>query len=78
MIATVLAGLAALGTAVMVVVSRKLAYAALWLAGTLIAVAALFLLMNAQFLAVVQVLIYAGAVITLILFAIMLAQREGS
>lgn len=78
LLAFVILGLAALVAAVMVVHTEKLVYAALWLAGTLIAVAALFLLLGAQFLAVVQVLIYAGAVITLILFAIMLASREGS
>jgi NADH-quinone oxidoreductase subunit J len=63
-------------TAVMAVRAQKLTYAALWLAGTLVTVAALFLSLGAEFLAAMQVLIYAGAVITLILFAIMFAQEE--
>lgn len=63
-------------TAVMAVRTQKLTYAALWLAGTLVSVAAIFLSLGAEFLAAVQVLIYAGAVITLILFAIMFAQEE--
>jgi len=78
MIAFAALALAAVVTSVMVLRSEKLTYAALWLAGTLIAVAGLFLLLGAQFLTAVQILIYAGAVITLILFAIMLAQGEGS
>ncbi|MCX8103632.1 MAG: NADH-quinone oxidoreductase subunit J [Candidatus Bipolaricaulota bacterium] len=63
-------------TAVMAVRAKNLTYAALWLAGTLVSVAAIFLTLGAEFLAAVQVLIYAGAVITLILFAIMFAQEE--
>lgn len=75
----VFAGLSviAIASAVMVLRSTKLTYAALWLAGLLVSVAALFLTLGAQFLAVVQILIYAGAVVTLILFAIMLAPRGG-
>ncbi|MCS6937512.1 MAG: NADH-quinone oxidoreductase subunit J [Candidatus Bipolaricaulota bacterium] len=63
-------------TAVMAVRAKNLTYAALWLAGTLVSVAAIFLTLGAEFLAAMQVLIYAGAVITLILFAIMFAQEE--
>lgn len=58
-------------TAVMAIWSKKLTYAALWLAASLVGVAILFLTLTAEFLAIVQVLVYAGAVITLILFAIM-------
>lgn len=76
MIVFVLLALVALVTAILAVRASKLTYAALWLAGTLIAIAALFLSLGAEFLALVQVLIYAGAVITLILFAIMFAQEE--
>jgi len=57
--------------AVMAIWSKKLTYAALWLAASLVGVALLFLTLTAEFLAIVQVLVYAGAVITLILFAIM-------
>lgn len=63
-------------TAVMAVRTKNLTYATLWLAGTLVSVATIFLTLGAEFLAAVQVLIYAGAVITLILFAIMFAQEE--
>ena len=45
---------------------------ALWLILNLFCVAGLYLTMNAQFLAVVQVLVYAGAIMVLFLFVIML------
>lgn len=62
--------------ALMVIHVEKLTYAALCLAASLGIVASLFLTLNAEFLAVIQLLVYAGAVITLILFAIMFANRE--
>jgi NADH-quinone oxidoreductase subunit J len=45
---------------------------ALWLVVTLFSIAALFVLLDAQFLAVLQVLVYAGAIMVLFLFVIML------
>src|SRR5437016_4158344 len=45
---------------------------ALWLVVTLFQIAALFVLLDAQFIAVLQVLVYAGAVMVLFLFVIML------
>ena len=71
MIWFIILAIGTLGSALMVVRTRKLAYAALWLAGSLVGVAGLFLTLSAAYLATVQVLVYAGAVVTLILFAIM-------
>src|ERR1700674_1340926 len=45
---------------------------ALWLVMTLFQIAALFVMLDAQFLAVLQVLVYAGAIMVLFLFVIML------
>jgi NADH-quinone oxidoreductase subunit J len=45
---------------------------ALWLVVTLFALAALFVLLDAQFIAALQVLVYAGAIMVLFLFVIML------
>lgn len=59
----------------MVVRSDKLVHSALYLAGTFIGTAALFILLEAEFIAWVQVLVYVGAVITLILFTIMLTKK---
>jgi NADH-quinone oxidoreductase subunit J len=59
-----------------VVVSRNVVYAALSLVFTLLAVAALYILLASEFLALVQVLIYAGAVAVLLLFALMLTRAR--
>jgi len=60
---------------IMVVRSSKLVHSAIYLAGTFIGTAGLFILLEAEFLAWVQVLVYVGAVITLILFTIMLTRK---
>jgi NADH-quinone oxidoreductase subunit J len=60
----------------MVVQSRNIVHGAVYLAGSLLSVAALFILLNAEFIAAIQVLVYVGAVVTLVLFTIMLTRRE--
>lgn len=60
---------------IMVVRSNKLVHSAIYLAGTFLGTAGLFILLQAEFLAWVQVLVYVGAVITLILFTIMLTKK---
>lgn len=64
-----------LGSGIMVVTVRNIIHSALWLIASFIGVAALYLLMEAEFLAVVQILVYAGAVSILVLFAIMLTRQ---
>jgi NADH-quinone oxidoreductase subunit J len=68
-------GLIALATGILAVTSRHLMHAALWLVVTLGAVAGAFLLLGAELLAWVQVLVYVGAVVVLIVFALMLTRR---
>lgn len=58
-----------------VVASRDLVHAVLWLAATLVTTAALYVTLHADFLAAVQVLLYTGGVITLMLFGVMLTRR---
>jgi NADH-quinone oxidoreductase subunit J len=65
-----------LGSALMVVITGELIRAALWLIVTLFAVAVLFALLNAGFLAVVQVVIYIGAIAILFIFAVMLTRID--
>lgn len=65
---------AAIGAALGVVMVRDLFRAALLLATAFIAVAGFFVLLSAEFLAVVQVLIYVGAISILFIFAIMLTR----
>ena len=69
-----LLSVAAIGAALGVVLVRDLFRAALLLVGVFVAVAGFFVLLNAEFLAVVQVLIYAGAISVLIIFAVMLTR----
>ena len=63
---------AALAGSVGVVLSRKPVHAALFLVLTLFCVAVFFVLQEAHFLAAVQVIVYAGAIVILFLFVIML------
>ena len=65
------AGLAVAG-ALFCITRQNAVASALWLVVTLFAIAALFVLLDAQFLAVLQVLVYAGAIMVLFLFVIML------
>ncbi len=69
-----LLGLVAVGSALLVVTSTNLVHAALWLVVSLGAVAGIYLLLAAEFVAWVQVLIYVGAVVVLLLFALMLTR----
>ena len=66
---------ATLLASVMVVGNRNLFHSALWLVVALFGVAALFALLEAGFLAVAQVVVYIGAIATLIIFAVMLTRR---
>ena len=59
-----------------VVMTRNIVYAAFALLTSLMGVAGLFLLAYAEFLALVQVLIYGGAIIILILFSLMLTRIQ--
>src|SRR5262245_45460010 len=68
----VLAPAACLAGAIGVVISTNPVHAALSLVGTLFGVAVLFVAQSANFLAVVQVIVYAGAIVVLFLFVIML------
>ena len=72
--------LIALGGAIGVVLSRNPVHSALWLVGTLLAIAGLFVLQKAYLLSAVQVIVYASAIVVLFLFVIMLlgVDREES
>jgi NADH-quinone oxidoreductase subunit J len=68
--------IAALGGALMVILSRNVVHAAFWLLEVMMAIAGLFMLLSAGFLALVQILVYAGAVSVLVLFTVMLTLRR--
>lgn len=65
------------GAALMVVGARKIVHSALALVVVFAMAAGIYLLLNAEFIAIVQILIYAGAVTILILFALMLTRVTG-
>lgn len=69
-----LLGAVAVGSALLVVTTRQLVHAALWLVLCFGALAGCYLVLTAEFVAWVQVLIYVGAVVVLMLFGIMLTR----
>jgi NADH-quinone oxidoreductase subunit J len=71
-----LVALFTLGSGFMVVTTRNLVHAALWLVSTLFGVAVTFALLHASFLAVVQVVVYIGAIAILFIFAVMLTRKD--
>jgi len=72
----ILTALFTLGSGFMVVTSRNLIHAALWLVSALFGVAVTYALLSAAFLAVVQVVVYIGAIAILFIFAVMLTRKD--
>ena len=64
-----------IGSAAMVAFSRNIIYSAFSLLGTFAGVAGIYVLLGADFVAAVQLLIYVGGILVLILFAVMLTHR---
>lgn len=65
------------GGAAMVVLARNLIHAVLFLVLSFVGIAGLYITLSADFVAVVQVLVYAGAISVLMLFAVMLTPLAG-
>src|ERR1700733_7451953 len=65
-------GLIAIASALLFVTRKSPVSAALWLVNTMFCLAALYVLLDAQFIGVIQVLVYAGAIMVVFLFVIML------
>ena len=63
------------GSALAVVLTKNLFHSVLWLALALTGTAGIFLLLDAEFLAAVQLLLYAGGVVTIVVFAIVVTER---
>src|ERR687898_1111351 len=64
--------IAALVAGLLTIMARNAVHSALFLISTLVSVAALFILLGAEFIAGVQILVYVGGVMVLFLFVIML------
>lgn len=61
---------------ILLVTSRRLVRAAFWLAATLVTIGGIYLLFQAEFVFLIQILVYAGAVPILFVFGIMLTRRK--
>jgi NADH-quinone oxidoreductase subunit J len=68
----ILLAVLAVGSALAMVINKNVVNSALFLVLNMVSLAGIFLILNAQFLAVIQVLVYAGAIMVLFLFVIML------
>ena len=62
----------ALGSAITVVVSKNVVHSVLWLIVIFFAISCHYILLNAQFIGIVNLIVYAGAIMVLFLFVIML------
>lgn len=68
----------ALGSALMVIFSKNPVHSILWLIATFFAISGHYILLNAQFLAIVNIIVYAGAIMVLFLFVVMLMNLNTS
>src|SRR6187401_2113549 len=66
-----------LGTAILSVTSGKIFRSAIWLLFSLIGVAGLYFWLEVEFIAAVQIVVYVGGIVVLIIFSIFLAQQSG-
>lgn len=64
------------GASIMVVTTKKLVHAAFWLAMTLVTIGGIYLVLLSEFVFLIQILVYAGAVPVLFVFGIMLTRRK--
>ncbi len=67
----------AIGCALGTVFHRNPVHCALFLVGVLVSVSGMFVLLNAQFIAAIQIFVYAGAIMVLFLFVVMLLNVKG-
>jgi NADH:ubiquinone oxidoreductase subunit 6 (subunit J) len=65
-----------IGSSIMVIKSKEVVHSAFHTIIVMMGAAGFYVLLNAQFIAVVQILVYVGAIGVMILFAVMLTTRE--
>jgi NADH-quinone oxidoreductase subunit J len=66
-----------LGAGILAVTSRKIFRSAIWLLASLVGVAALYFWMQVEFIAAVQIIVYVGGIVVLIIFSIFLTHQSG-
>lgn len=67
-----------LGTAILSVTTRKIFRSAIWLLFSLIGIAGLYFWLQVEFIAAVQIIVYVGGIVVLIIFSIFLTQQAGN
>ena len=75
-VAFVVLSAAEVGFSILLVTSKRLVRATFWLAATLITIGGIYLLFRAEFVFLIQILVYAGAVPLLFAFGIMVTRRK--
>jgi NADH:ubiquinone oxidoreductase subunit 6 (subunit J) len=66
-----------LGTALLAVTTRKIFRSAIWLLFSLVGIAGMYFWMQVEFIAAVQIIVYVGGIVVLIIFSIFLTQNSG-
>lgn len=66
-----------LGAGILAVTSRKIFRSAIWLLFSLVGIAALYFWMQVEFIAAVQIIVYVGGIVVLIIFSIFLTEQSG-
>ncbi|MCW3088817.1 MAG: NADH-ubiquinone/plastoquinone oxidoreductase chain 6 [Sediminibacterium sp.] len=66
-----------LGTGLLAVTAKKIFRSAIWLLFSLVGIAALYFWMQVEFIAAVQIIVYVGGIVVLIIFSIFLTQNSG-
>src|SRR6478752_10372436 len=66
-----------LGTAILSVTTHKILLSAIWLLFSLICIAGLYFWLEVEFIAAVQIVVYVGGIVVLIIFSIFLTQQSG-
>jgi NADH-quinone oxidoreductase subunit J len=66
-----------LGTAIFSVTTRKIFRSAIWLLFSLVGIAGLYFWLEVEFIAAVQIVVYVGGIVVLIIFSIFLTQQSG-
>jgi NADH-quinone oxidoreductase subunit J len=66
-----------LGTALLSVTTKKIFRSAIWLLFSLISIACLYFWLQVEFIAAVQIIVYVGGIVVLIIFSIFLTQQSG-
>src|SRR6476620_9303361 len=66
-----------LGTGLLAMTTRKICRSAIWLLFSLIGIAALYFWLEVEFIAAVQIIVYVGGIVVLIIFSIFLTQQSG-